>query len=251
MWICIPRPGVLCDHRDPAVAGERLDVGQTAMVAIQIAGILLVVPLLASGVGPGRSLEAKPKTVAAPTDEGYQIIVARTLERCRALQRCGAVLRRRPCACSNETFPCKERDDRGGGCTIRFTCTQIDIVQRNVLVRGPDLMCENSPGSPLESSLAAKLPPGMLPLADRPKTCDAAVALVIGWLDPPLRQKIRMLPRSEMIRFVNSWGHDILYVMGESEALLSDCRRAAKGPAAYSIASMSILDRIWVGLQEH
>ena len=152
--------------------------------------------------------------------------------------------------CSNETFPCKESDDRGGGCTIRFTCTKIDIVRPDVLVRGPDLMCENVQVSRWEDFLAATLPRTMLPLGDRPRTCSAAVALVIGWLDPPRRQKIRMLPRSEMIRFVNSWGHEILYVMGESEALLSDCRRAVKGPAAYSIASMSILDQIWSRLQE-
>lgn len=199
-----------------------------------------------------RPILGAPVTGSDQDKKSTQVVLARTLLRCTELPSCGAPIRKNPCACENQAFPCRMSGDSTGGCSIRFSCTEIDEVRPKALIRGATVMCPGFPEDVLSMTLSAKLPDHVLEPDIRPKTCAEAVDVVVGGLDSHLRARIRALPRTEMVRFVHTWGSNILYVLEGSEAntiLYRSCATSDKELLYRRIASMNILDRIWLRLQ--
>jgi len=113
--------------------------------------ITLAVGCLGSGL-----VMAEPKTTPAnAAKQAEAILLSRNLARCRDLRQCGKALRKNPCACTDETFPCRLDKIQKTGCEIRFSCKELNIVVPGKYVRGPDVICENLPPTLLERLRAA------------------------------------------------------------------------------------------------
>jgi hypothetical protein len=193
-------------------------------------------------------------TRANAATEAEAILLNRNLARCEALRQCSKTLRKNPCACTGETFPCRLDRIEKKGCEIRFSCKELDVVVPGKYTRGPDLICENLPPTLLERLRAATN--GHLRETHATQTCDSAADLLVGWLNADLRKDMRRLPRTEMISFLHSWGSDLAHLFGitdparKNEALLRDCTVTMKDPLDSSMASMNLLDKVWLRLQQ-
>jgi hypothetical protein len=180
------------------------------------------------------------------------ILLKLNLARCTALPRCGKEIVKHPCACAGESFPCKQHETKNGGCEIRSSCWEMEMIVPGIFSRSLDVICENPP-SPFWQRLAKSLP-DHIATQDVPSRCEDAAKRVVSFLSEDLRESLRHLPRTEMVAFIHGWGRDLGFLFGGTgsytPALLADCSLPMKEPFDADMASLNLMEKVWVRLQQ-
>jgi hypothetical protein len=95
------------------------------------------------------------------------------------------------------------------------------------------------------------MPDWVLTSDEWPETCDAAARDILAFLSPVAREKLRSLPRHELVRLHFGLGLTIRNRQGlwrKNRALLQSCTGSAHGGDPDE-ASMAIIRRAWQLLQ--
>jgi hypothetical protein len=218
-----------------------------------LGGFTLLASTVTLGIASGLVLAEPRSSADSAAAQAHAVLLNRNLARCAALRQCSEALRKNPCLCADEVFPCRVDTRLDKGCEIWLSCQELNIVAPGKLVRAPDLICEN-PKRPLLRRLSAATDRHLREV-HAPQTCKAAADLLVSWLSSDLRRDLQLLPRTEMISFVHNWGSTMAHLFGisdperKNDALLRDCTVPMKQPIDLLMASMNLLDMVWLMVQ--